>query len=496
MNKKFVRFIEDINCPQCLKKYNDPRSLPCGDSLCAKCIQSLSSNHKHKFVCPTCSILTLTPFGGFPANNALVKLLDRFDIISSVKNHTNSEISISNQVRPNRRLLNRLSEKKKDYKNFYNAMIDSLGQLNSRANEMLEHYESSSIQNPFLNGKNEIEKMLFHLQRFYNDVVNYANNFEFERISIDQLKETKSTATQSYPNNDNLPHNHMHQIELKDVLLDYYYTRDQIEFKYGIKIEAIDEDIFILGFKTKQNTYRLIIYDGFNECLIDQIDILEENYMVKDGILVKNRTNIFLYIHFESKKRHCKYKLISFDFNLEKSKEIEIEYAIESMTANDSFLYCLLDNLTQSVSSRLLIYDTKSLRLAFNKGQFLDPNQPYFIAADISFIRHFKDCLLLKDEDKNKILFMELKSGKVIKELNTSHVSSFFLFDQTHIVEYSSGQLLFYEFSKNEKKIKKNEFESLSETAHLVNILNDNLIFFDTNDLSLKIFDKNYFFSQ
>ena len=63
-------------CFVCENKMDDPRFLPCGKSVCNKCVDCLSDTDKRKVKCQYCGKTHELLQDGFPINLALKDLLD------------------------------------------------------------------------------------------------------------------------------------------------------------------------------------------------------------------------------------------------------------------------------------------------------------------------------------------------------------------------------------------------------------------------------------
>ena len=76
-------------CDVCDNKLVDPRLLPCGKSVCHRCVDVLADSDKKRIKCQNCAkIHEIQIDVGFPKNLALQKLLE-FEA---------KEISHSNQI--------------------------------------------------------------------------------------------------------------------------------------------------------------------------------------------------------------------------------------------------------------------------------------------------------------------------------------------------------------------------------------------------------------
>jgi len=69
---------ELLNCPNCKKRYRDPRSLPCGETICDDCIEylSISTGDSNTLNCPYCKETHRIPESGF-ANKLILKLIEK-----------------------------------------------------------------------------------------------------------------------------------------------------------------------------------------------------------------------------------------------------------------------------------------------------------------------------------------------------------------------------------------------------------------------------------
>ena len=65
---------DELSCPKCGETFEDARILPCGDTVCQKCIEKSTS----KFECPCCHVQHSVPkSGGFQKNTIVSKLVQK-----------------------------------------------------------------------------------------------------------------------------------------------------------------------------------------------------------------------------------------------------------------------------------------------------------------------------------------------------------------------------------------------------------------------------------
>ena len=68
---------ELIICKSCKSTYSDPRILKCGESLCNRCIVSLTCKSTNTIKCPLCNVRHDIPKNGFTINKSLAKLIEK-----------------------------------------------------------------------------------------------------------------------------------------------------------------------------------------------------------------------------------------------------------------------------------------------------------------------------------------------------------------------------------------------------------------------------------
>jgi hypothetical protein len=65
-----------LSCKICENKMVDPRLLPCGKSVCHRCVDIIAETDKKRIKCQNCAKTHEIPEEGFPKNNALQELLE------------------------------------------------------------------------------------------------------------------------------------------------------------------------------------------------------------------------------------------------------------------------------------------------------------------------------------------------------------------------------------------------------------------------------------
>ena len=64
-----------LNCKKCAGRLDEPRILPCGNSICSHCVSSIQVNKIKKFECLVCDELHEMPKNGLPLNKTVLEML-------------------------------------------------------------------------------------------------------------------------------------------------------------------------------------------------------------------------------------------------------------------------------------------------------------------------------------------------------------------------------------------------------------------------------------
>ena len=69
-----IKIKSNVNCAKCNERLDEPRMLPCGDTVCHQCVSSLQVN-KNQFKCIMCNEQHVMPEKGLPVNKAILAFL-------------------------------------------------------------------------------------------------------------------------------------------------------------------------------------------------------------------------------------------------------------------------------------------------------------------------------------------------------------------------------------------------------------------------------------
>jgi hypothetical protein len=150
-------------CKICDRKLDDPRSLPCGESFCNKCIDTISGYEKKQFECQNCNTQHAIPDGGFPINAVLNKIL---------------------QLKSNEVFRNNLVKDFKDASNLVKIKAEKV-ESDLQAGEKIIYEHCKNVKDEVQLALEEAHFKLdeFHIE-FFNEIDNYEREcyFQFENI--------------------------------------------------------------------------------------------------------------------------------------------------------------------------------------------------------------------------------------------------------------------------------------------------------------------------
>jgi len=195
-------------CQKCNKKYDEPRLLPCGKTLCNYCIAFIESESKHQtneIKCLMCKGIHLKPANGFPLNEIVLGLMKenpkevyRSQEAESLKSNLNemrkaidSFTNCLNNGADNvkehcielRRLVQLSSEQK----------IAEINQLNDVFIKQIDQYQAKCIQNCTTNNtiRSKFLIMINEMNKFYNEKTLYLKG---HKITDTHVLEANKTA--------------------------------------------------------------------------------------------------------------------------------------------------------------------------------------------------------------------------------------------------------------------------------------------------------------
>ena len=186
------QIIEIIRCPYCKNKYEDPRFIECGVSLCMRCIELLTKNGENGFECPVCEDFHEKPKKGF---GKIINLAKLCDIKASEVSRSTFANSLKAQLDEMKLKLDELSkenklgaEKIKEYCDGLRnevqlsseELIESIKSHNSELIEQINAYENKSMLDFNKENTTRLDGFIQEMNGFHSKWVDYLKQFKLD----------------------------------------------------------------------------------------------------------------------------------------------------------------------------------------------------------------------------------------------------------------------------------------------------------------------------
>lgn len=502
----------ELLCRKCGKKFDDPRLLSCGETLCNKCILSLVNSQTNQFECLFCGDNHKLSTE-LPENKLIQKLvgikskpvyrgkeIEKFKLVlanlekrcSDLKqiNQTNSISEIRNYSDYIRSDIELITESTIQYVNrFYNELIEK---VNEYEKECVTNIENSGDQ--FKN----FEQLLVEIGNFSKHWSEYLKNFEFNLDDINlalrignqhlktlQLEEVKQK-----------------RIKFNDRMLKFKENPTQLNSKllgeifYSTKITPVNNQ-FIAFIDLKQllatnfdhicveklaNQRLAVVYSSIENDFSTNAILLssEEPWtIIGRAELGNHRFDVLLTAKHDNSLFVCfvinfKNEIIKFDENLNVCKSISFDSPINSLASNNANIFAW-----SSIGSKILTFNPELELIQELALNVQSPELPYylprFICKTFADDRNF----YLLDYDFNLIL-MSLE-GRVIRRFKID-CNNFFLSEQMVLShDRENSQIIYFDVELGEQIKLRQLGSNLPYDLTLVNTSNFCEMFFFSN---------------
>lgn len=486
-----------LTCPKCKQKFDDPRILPCGETLCHRCILLNFDAINNGINCDYCMFfhkLSLT-FIAFPPNKRIEKLLEQEEI----------KIIESNLFNQFKQLLSDLKQASEDLKtNKNNSVLNVKEYCDS-----LRHDMQLTTDNLIAEIQKQKEKLLGEIQIYENECLKHIEkvtpclNFELNSVLLDshkfQNKWNEYLSFQVVKESDlsnaresgsellrrlNKEKNVLKQFQLNENIAIFRASKVDLNLIGIIHYENLAHSLIIMekfckiDLKYKLNAIDITYFDSFYvQCFEDgdflfsfpsspfniKLILFRYGSVLKDYEIVQPTSKFKQTIHKNKIFLFCSYsqKLRLLDKNFSTLDEINVGEEILSLTATDDLLYCLTDK------NIVLKYD-HSLKLT----QRIKVNQETLDGiivpeTKLSNLKAHKDFLYLSNP--NGIIAINLRNLKEFKKIKINEKQ--FIFYGEKIVSLNNGNLIFYDL--NGQFVQKQEL-SKSFTKKLILVESEN----------------------
>jgi hypothetical protein len=416
-------------CKVCDSKLNDPRILPCGQSVCAECVVKLADTSNQRIKCLNCGKAHEIPHDGFPENKALVEItklksskVSRCQLISQIKQIIEDlgdkslkvescleigETTIRNKCDKARNDVQLTIEEAhleldKSHKSF-------MDEINSYEEECRNHLKTLKA-----NKTDDVDKFLARVKEFQNESIVLLDKNELDQIKLENMLNEAKKLMRKIQKVD--AHLECDVFNNKDI---YFYKKNEVlALNHFGSIKTYERQTRFR--KNESDLVQVNLSAHLNDCNLDSIDI--------STFSILENGNIFMaYKNLQSKVNLC-----LFDCNgnvlkkVEECFETQIDCPAFDSSSNESYIYLL----TQATKSKK--FELRRIDQSLNVKKKIGLYREHKIHAN-------NEKLLILDLEENVIdrlnlLTLEVIDERVPVEDNFEVATSFFLTDDSCVI--------------------------------------------------------------
>jgi len=518
---------KNLECPACITKFQDPRVLACGHSICLPCLIREKSEKNDNFACPVCEKIDLAPYQNCPPNRIVENLLKeqaaevyRNKKVEKLKRNLkefyfkleNLENVLSNAPSIHQKVRENCDTLKKEIDLESEQAHDRINMFRDQYFRQIDEYEKNCLENDddLVQTKLDIKSKLENLKAFFQNTVDYLKQrvVDDEKInsSLVELKNFKSEL-ENYLDSFN-------QNEFEKSKIEFIKSKNQLEpgMLGTLKISGLkvaknelfsNKQVFHVELNKK---YEILRFELSNDSSVFVLSRCNETVYVHLFDLLSgkqiNKIKMFNdneYLSLESYKQleclslidDCKLlvlaktinegtRIYSFDQNLSLAKSQVIQNAkrLISFATDDSKYYCLLRSF--KYEDFLVIYDDKFNQIFWNENINQARLDTFYFPSTINQIKEikvYKTNIYILTENwqagNKSIEIMNKVNGEILRKFQITG-ESFTIFNDL-LFSYNSNNLFSNEAiatydllgkKKNEIILKKN---MVSSSSHFSN---------------------------
>ena len=523
---------EDLTCPYCKNKYNDPRMVECCSSFCMPCIDLLMNQVGTGFNCPVCDDFHEKPPKGYLKNSNLAKIcekqakpLSRGSLATSLKSQLNElKLKLDELLADERLGIDKIKIHCDLLRNQVQLAseqaIETINSLNLELIDFINNYEEDSTEKYEAKAehKQTFEKIVGDMYDSYSKWVDYLNQFKIqdqelktasfevnaclERADKERsrlmkrlfsgniLEFSKSSSTIDLSSIGEL-------LETKSTTLFFNDQLDQLKvynlaakltnYRTGVvantlRVQFLTSSTFCVAYfqQNQPDKLKLAMLNTNLDTISSSMVHFVEFSQFKLAKL--NNSIILCLINHPGLDRLC--KIQKFSPYLMKQNEIEVGFEISSMCSFESNLYCLSRSL--NTNTQIYVYDENLLQL-MSVGQSDDVARPYFLSSSFTKMKVSERYYTFLDN--RKIILVNRLNGVAEMWLDIGS-NEFQLSDgeETSVLKYDklNSSLVKYDLECRSEEMSLGGLDSgVAGSMELVDCDDGRLIFFSQSRLSL-----------
>lgn len=441
-----------LNCELCNRKYDEPRLLPCGSTVCNICVCNIEDNllisSSTCFKCIFCSEHHCVPQGGFPINKQIKKLMNEkpneiyrgrdAEIFKANLNEVQIQISELEQniLKGIDKIKDHCHQLRVQVQQATNEKFEELNKMSACLIKQIDSYEKECIQNAINveEYKQSFDERITVISKFIdeNKTFLYQCNISESEIleanemfKIFKLKlEDEMTSINDFTFNYSLMEFEPNKSKINEASIGtmrYHQLGKQIstnqlrKIALGECLEDKSDDSPVLTEVGEFNHYYVAYFNKKNEVIIVAYDHAENIKIEKN--LISNCRNLFqfrkfnsnLALSYQKENSECCIVILDEQLNIIRRNDDFCQFIIGE---NLLYMYCF--NPINALGVR--VYDENLHIVEFNQHfQSQSLNEPFFFSDDLKRLKHTDHKYIWLDSIRLNIL--NDKSGELIVSL-------------------------------------------------------------------------------
>ena len=541
---------EVITCPYCKNKFNDPRSIECGISLCIQCIELLTNKGENGFICLICKDFHEKPKKGFAKNANLSKLCDikaseisRGPLADTLKVQLDEiKLKLDRLDKDNKLGVDKIKEYCDELRNEVQLsseeLIESINKRNMELIVEINAYEKKSMLDFKKENKTQLDSFIQEMRGFhakwndylkqikleYNDLKKGSNEasvrleqikkeehrFLFKLFNDKLLTYDKSSAklasslvgTLNLTNanvNSNFWKLLSNEVNNKVIQLPKFSTLTE-----PISVKLLNDDKMLLAYRAyKQNDIKIKIIDcNYNNQLSEricktgkyfttfQLNLMENNSII---LLLSNLIKDLDYFYlnnYKSDDEDCNVNLRN-----KENKSIIKQYDEKLKRLKTIFINSSI-NSTTTIENKLYClssdYNSYTRLLIYDdklvniKNIESNPIEPFYIPKTSKKVKVCESYYVYLEN--KEIVLLDRTTGWPKKRFKIESDEFLLNPSSNSILTYNnkSKQMVSYDFEGKQQTFDIN-IPNIGESAQLVDCLNEKLLFLDSKSDRLYI---------